>query len=238
MHRLKKYATAAFNPAFWRAIARGVMPTVEHLEALSSLNARTIIDVGANKGQFSLVARYAFPAAHIYAFEPLESARRSYASVVAGPVKMHALALGAEKGQATFFVTSRDDSSSLLAPGKGQQEAYGVDLSSTRIVDVARLEDVIGPEELVSPVLLKLDVQGGELDVLRGAAKLLDLIDAVYCEVSFVELYERQPTASDIITFLHAHGFSLRGVFNVSATRQFGSTQADLLFAKQQGAKS
>lgn len=232
MHRLKKYAMAAFNPAFWPAIARGVMPTVEHLEALRSLNARTIIDVGANKGQFSLLARHLFPAAQIYAFEPLESARRSYASVVAGPVKMHALALGAEKGQATFFVASRDDSSSLLAPGKRQQEAYGVDLSSTQIVDVARLEDVIKPGELVGPVLLKLDVQGGELNVLKGAVELLSLVDAIYCEVSFVELYEGQPTAGEIISFLHAHGFSLRGIFNISATKQFGSTQADLLFAK------
>jgi FkbM family methyltransferase len=235
MHRLKKYVTAALNPTFWPAIMRGVMPTVEHIGPLRSLNARTIIDVGANKGQFSLVARHLFPDAHIYAFEPLETARSRYESVVKAPLRMQALALGEEETSATFFIASRADSSSLLAPGKGQEQAYGVDLSSTMTVSVARLDQVIQPADLRDPVLLKLDVQGAELQVLRGAEKLLPLISAIYCEVSFVELYEQQPTASSIISFLDSLGFKLRGVFNMSTTRQFGPTQADLLFFREVG---
>lgn len=229
---LKKYFKAASNPAFWPAIARGVMPAVEHLDALRLLRPRTVIDVGANKGQFSLVARYLFPGAQIYAFEPLERERRLYRSVVSGPVQIHSVAAGAEKGRAQFFVASRRDSSSLLALGKGQEAAYGVALLSTTTVSVERLENVIDPGALLAPVLLKLDVQGGELQVLQGAEKLLPLVDAIYCEVSFVELYERQPAASVIIAFLHHHGFALRGVFNLSLTKQFGPTQADLLFSR------
>lgn len=219
-------------PVFWPVLARGVMPTVEHFDALRSLSPRTVIDVGANRGQFSLVAHYLFPTAQIYAFEPLESARRLYQSVVSGPVNMHSVALGAEKGSAKFFVASRADSSSLLAPGKGQETAYGVALSSTTTVRVERLEDVIDPEALVGPVLLKLDVQGAELQVLQGAAKLLPLVDTIYCEVSFLELYERQPTAGAIVSSLDRHGFALRGVFNLSVTKQFGPTQADFLFSR------
>jgi FkbM family methyltransferase len=194
------------------------MPTVEHLKALRSLGARTVIDVGANKGQFSLVARYLFPTARIYAFEPLESARHLYQSVVSGPVQMHAVALGEKKGSAKFFVTSRTDSSSLLTPGKGQDLAYGVALSSTTTVSVERLENVVESEALVGPVLLKLDVQ------------LLPLVNFIYCEVSFVELYEQQPTAGSIVSFLDRHKFTFRGVFNLSITKEFGPTQADLLF--------
>ena len=87
-------------------------------------------------------------------------------------------------------------------------------------------------ETLVGPVLLKLDVQGAELQVLQGAEKLLPIIDAIYCEVSFVELYERQPTAGAIVSFLDRHGFALRGVFNLSYTKEFGPTQADILFVR------
>lgn len=230
---LLKYAMAALNPAFWPAIARGVMPAVEHLAALRPLGARTVLDVGANKGQFSLAARHLFPTARIHAFEPLEDARRSYQSLVAEPTTMHAMALGAEKANARFFVATRADSSSLLEPGRRQELAYGVGLASTTNVDVARLDDVVGSNELVSPVLLKLDVQGAELQVLRGAAGLLPSIDAIYCEVSFVELYEQQAGAGDIVSFLTDRGFALRGIFNLSTTKQFGPTQADFLFLRR-----
>jgi FkbM family methyltransferase len=176
-----------------------------------------------------------FPGAQIHAFEPLESERRIYQSVMPGSVQVHSTALGEETGTADFFVASRADSSSLLAPGKGQQAAYGVGLSSTTTVSVDRLENVISATELVAPVLLKLDVQGAELQVLRGAEGLLPHVDAVYCEVSFVELYERQPKASAIVAFLDRHGFSLSGVFNLSVTRKFGPTQADFLFCRTRG---
>lgn len=211
------------------------MPTVEHIVALSSLEPRTVIDVGANKGQFSLVAHYLFPEAKIHAFEPLESERRIYQSVLSDLVQIHSTALGAEKGTADFFVASRADSSSLLEPGKGQQAAYGVGLSSTTTVSMDRLENVISATELVAPVLLKLDVQGAELEVLRGAEAILPYVDAIYCEVSFVELYERQPKASTIVSFLDRHGFALSGVFNLSVTRRFGPTQADFLFCRNGG---
>lgn len=230
MRALTKYLLAASRPAFWPALVRRVMPTVEHMAALKSFEAKTVLDVGANRGQFSIAARHVFPSAHIYAFEPLESARDCYRSVVTEPSRMHPFALGATKGSQTFFVTSRSDSSSLFLPGDGQRQAYGVGLSSTIIVPVERLDDVVKPAELVSPVLLKLDVQGAEIDVLKGATKLLFQIDAIYCEVSFVELYHQQPIASEIVSFLYDYGFSLRGVFNTSHTKRFGPTQADMLF--------
>ncbi len=82
------------------------------------------------------------------------------------------------------------------------------------------------------PVLFKIDVQGGELAVLNGALPLFDRLDAIYCELSFVELYQNQPKASNVIAFLSHNGFTLRGVFNISFTKRFGPTQGDFLFAR------
>jgi FkbM family methyltransferase len=227
-----KYLSAAIKPAFWPALARGVMPAVEHIDAIKGLNPKTLIDIGANKGQFSLVARYLFPKIEIHAFEPLERERNLLVSVVSKPLTVYESALGELEGEATFFVTSHADSSSLLKPGAGQKAAYGVGLSSTITVPVARLIDVIDIRELPRPILMKADVQGGELAVLKGAKEFLSSVDAIYCEASFVPLYELQPLAHELISYLAEQGFFLRGVFNQSTTARFGPTQADLMFSR------
>lgn len=207
------------------------MPAVEHTEAIGRLTLKTLIDVGANKGQFSLIVRYLFPDVEIHAFEPLETERKLYQLVVAEPVKLYSTALGAATGQATFFITSRRDSSSLLKPSAAQETAYGLAQTSSITVPVARLSQVVDISAMPRPILLKLDVQGSELDVLNGAEEILPFVDIIYCEASFVQLYERQPLAHEIASYLMQHGFALRGVFNQSITKELGPTQADFLFA-------
>ena len=230
INRVSKYLTALATPAFWPALAHGVIPAVEHVEALKLLQPKTLIDVGANKGQFSIVARYLFPKLQIHAFEPIESERKRYRSVVSEPVAIYPTALSDTTGHARFFIASRLDSSSLLAPGPGQKAAFGVVSSAETTVEVARLDEFFRPWNLIPPILLKLDVQGAELQVLRGADRILELIDAIYCEVSFVELYEAQPHADEIVAFLAHAGFAKRGAFNISSTRKCGPIQSDFLF--------
>jgi hypothetical protein len=87
-------------------------------------------------------------------------------------------------------------------------------------------------EQITRPALMKLDVQGAELDVLEGCGTLLQEIDYIYLEGSFVELYEGQALITDIVTFLDRHGFKFRGIYNTSYTRDYGTTQADFLFER------
>ncbi len=206
------------------------MPGLEHVDAMRRLSPSTLIDVGANKGQFSLMARHLFPKLEIHAFEPLETERRVYESVVSQPVTTYPVALGPENGEATFFVATRADSSSLLKPGEAQEIAYDVTHESTIKVPVSRMVDVLDFKSLPQPVLIKLDVQGAEIDVMKGAEDILPQVHYIYCEASFVPLYEGQFSAGQIIGYLARHGFMLRGVYNQSNTKDYGPTQADLLF--------
>src|ERR1700730_7725 len=69
--KCRKLLKALANPVYWRGLKYGVAPTIEHDAALAGLRVNTVIDVGANKGQFSLLTKRLFPTARICAFEPL-----------------------------------------------------------------------------------------------------------------------------------------------------------------------
>jgi FkbM family methyltransferase len=234
---LLKYRKALFSllrPQLWPALANGVAASIEHHAALADRPFKSIIDVGANRGQFVLFARMINRDATIVAFEPLEAPRRVCERLFARDprVIIKDVAIGASQHGALMFVAAKDDSSSLLAVGGVQHEVFGTTAQQTSPVQVRRLEDCIAAEDLASPALLKIDVQGGELDVLRGAESLLNGFAAIYVECSYVPLYEGQALASDVIAFLAQRGFSIAGVFNQHEHWRFGPVQADFLFVR------
>ncbi|MFX8747328.1 FkbM family methyltransferase, partial [Acinetobacter baumannii] len=91
--------------------------------------------------------------------------------------------------------------------------------------------------DLATPALLKIDVQGGELDVLKGAESLLSSFAAIYVECSYVSLYEGQALASDVIAFLAERGFLIAGVFNQHEHWRIGPVQADFLFVRMESSE-
>ena len=99
-------------------------------------------------------------------------------------------------------------------------------------VEVHRLDDVLQRADIAAPALLKLDVQGYELQALRGCETLLDAFAWVYCECSFVELYEGQVLADEVIAWLRAHGFALLGAYNMAFDHAARAVQADFLFGR------
>jgi hypothetical protein len=99
------------------------------------------------------------------------------------------------------------------------------------IVETRRLEAELELAKMARPTLLKIDVQGGEFEVLSGISDYA-AIDLIYIELSFVELYIGQPLFDDVYAFLRQRGFQLRGLFNASSTTAFGLTQVDALFGR------
>ena len=84
-----------------------------------------------------------------------------------------------------------------------------------------------------SPALLKLDVQGFEMDALRGCESLLHKFDLIYCECSFIELYTGQKLASDVIAWLAERDFPIKGIYNMSYDSDGVAIQADFLFQRE-----
>ena len=230
-----KLARVLAAPSYARALLRTrTAAAVEHEALLRRLAPATVIDVGANKGQFALAARRALPDATLHAFEvlpgPLATLRRNFdgdASFTA-----HALALSDAAGEATFHVASREDSSSLLGVGAAQEAVFDVREASAIRVPTARLDGLGLVEACVAPVLLKLDVQGAELQVLRGAEAVLDRLSHIYAECSYVELYQGQALFPEVRAWLEARDFVFRSAFNTHHDPKLGPVQADMLFQR------
>lgn len=233
-HRGLKAAKLVRTPRWRKAMQQGVAATVEHDRLPLDRDYRTVIDVGANRGQFALYARERFPNARIYSIEPLSGPRASIQRLFEDDTRVQVLdfAAGAAEGSAVINITHHDDSSSLLPPSKLQTSRFpGTYTEATETVAVRSLDDAIAANDLERPVLLKIDVQGFELEVLKGASKLLSQVDAVMTECSFVEFYEGQALFDDIYALLLEEGFRLSGGAMSAST---GATweQGDFVFKR------
>jgi FkbM family methyltransferase len=215
-----------------RGLRHGVAATVEHWQALGRLDVTTVVDIGANKGQFALFATAVFPAANIYSFEPLEEAAARFRKVFGSEVTLFETAIGPREMETCIYVSQRVDSSSLLPITTKQSEVFpGTELKEKRIIHVAPLTKYLGPQDIRAPALLKIDVQGYELEALRACELLLPLFQFIYVELSYVELYGGQALAGEVVRYLSEGQFQLLGVYNQSADLQGKPVQADFLFA-------
>ena len=210
----------------------GVAAGVEHWRALGGLGVATVVDVGANKGQFALLAIGAFPGAAIYRFEPLKEPAARLRKMLGAEVRLFETAIGPSKRKGIIYVSRRPDASSLLPIAKQSEIFPGTELKEERIIPIARLTKYLSSEDVKSPALLKIDVQGYELEVLKGCDPLLSLFRFVYVEASFIELYQGQALAGDVILYLVHRDFHLSGVYNQVTDSTRRPVQADFLFTK------
>lgn len=236
MKRVAKLLTILAVPPYLSALLpNGVAAAVEHASVLAHLDCMTVVDVGANRGQFALVARRCFPQAWIHSFEPLSEPMRSYRRVLGNDPRIatYQVALGCMTGEATMHVPRNDDSSSLLSVTTLQRQLHpGTTEESETKVRVGQLPDYIGTESLRSPALLKIDVQGYEMEVLRGCHELIEFFSYVYVECAFVELYEGQALADEIVAWLREQHFNLRGIHNITFDHHGQAVDADFLFVR------
>lgn len=232
MLRLKKLRVILAQPVSRHAFIRyRIMAGVEH-KAVLNRPLSTVVDIGANRGQFALAARV-ISGAKVISFEPLPKVAVLFQKVFSddSAVKLHVAAIGEKAEKKMMHLSARDDSSSLLEIGEAQSSFFpGTHEVDTLEVRVGTLDEFLMREEIVRPAMLKLDVQGFELQALAGCESLISNFDYVYCECSFVELYKNQKLAGEVIDYLRTLGFSLSGIYNPSYDRVGNCIQADLFF--------
>ncbi len=197
--------------------------SLERLKA-AGLELATVFDVGVAKGTPELYG--VFDGVRYVLVEPLEESRPFMDAIVAqhpGSIAIHAAA-GRQIGEASFVVSPNlSGSSFILNPKHGQK----------RTVPVVTLDEVAAVHGLAGPYLLKLDVQGFELEVLAGAEQVLGQTAAVIAEVSLwgdrkgVGMTQFLP----LVSWLHERGLVLYDIAAI-IRRDFDDaiTEMDLVF--------
>src|SRR5262249_1907639 len=128
----------------------GVAATVEHTAALNRFMFDSIVDIGANKGQFATFARARFPQSRIISFEPLDRPARIFEALFCNDpeTRLVRAAVSSQRGSLLVKVTAEDDSSSSLNIGKLQSQAFGTIVVDTREVPAGPLSDFICDDDL------------------------------------------------------------------------------------------
>lgn len=190
-----------------------------------------IIDVGANKGQFSKVIRHFYPKSQIYAFEPVPEIFQKTKSNFAGVhnYEIYNVALGNADGEVSFNKNEYGHISSFLEVS-GENKHYPKTRNSEIKVQIKKLDDLFRAEQFKGKTLLKLDVQGFELEVLKGADNLLKNIDYVIIEANLENLYVDQPTFTEINTFLNLYKFEVYGMLDFNIGKQNKYIEIDILY--------
>jgi FkbM family methyltransferase len=189
-----------------------------------------IIDGGANIGSITDTLLGYYPSAAIHAFEPIphlaDALRTKYAR--RPNVVVHAKALGAEPKTLTFHQLNNIGASSFLKPTGITKKYHGhkVDVSIELAVEQVRLDDVVDG----GIDILKLDLQGYELEALKGAERSLPSTKLILIEVEFVPLYENQPLFGDIDVFLREQGFSLLNLYELWTHPDGQLTSGDAIY--------
>jgi FkbM family methyltransferase len=173
----------------------------------------TIIDVGANRGQFARRAREWFPNAVIHCFEPLPAAAEElyqWADRQKTKVNVHKIAIGAESGKAMMWHhIDHDFSSSFLRATVNTDDLFPQTRRRDQVEVTVSTLDEIFINELATGfdgLLVKLDVQGFEQQVIAGGRKIFGVSDIVILEISVRQLYYGQPEFAQIVAELSELG--------------------------------
>lgn len=192
-----------------------------------------VIDVGAREGEFGWWLRGTGYRGRIVSFEPNSDHHDMLRRVASrdGNWDVQPFALGAEDATATINITEQTHFSSFHEPGPLAVESFPESrVVERREVPVRRLdglfhEAVAGIRE--PRVYLKLDTQGWDLEVLRGAEGCLAQVAAVQTEVSFRALYVDMPSFADSWKALTVYGYAISGIFPITVDQKLRLVEGD-----------
>jgi FkbM family methyltransferase len=199
---------------------------------------KTVFDVGANEGQSAREFLRHFPAAQIFSFEPTPATFQSLKCLAGSEPRLTAVnqALGETPGQVSFNENAFHQTNSILPSNRQGEEYLGPAVTEHQRkikVEMTTLDAFCRQTSVERIDLLKVDVQGFELSVLKGAHDTLaaSKIGCIVLEISFIPLYQNQATFHDLTTLLATHRYDLMGFYDFAHSAQNRLMWCEMMFA-------
>jgi FkbM family methyltransferase len=189
------------------------------------IQPQTIIDVGAFEGDWSRMARRIWPNSRILMFEP-NLAKQAHLSLVSSNINASVFCelLGAEDHTVVTY-NIMESGSSVLSERSPLHRI--VERRSLRRIDCIL-------QEIEAPAFLKIDTQGYEVEVLKGATSILRSIDAILLEVAIIEVNEGAPLLHDVVAYMNSLGFVTYDVLEIHRRPlDKALNQIDILFIRE-----
>jgi FkbM family methyltransferase len=177
-----------------------IPPALERLR-VNGFSPTSIFDVGAYSGEFAKICRVNWPSAKLTCFEVLPqrvAELRGWCEHDGNAVVVEAL-LGAKVKNAVPF-HEMETASSVL-------EEHIPQTAPIRAFPMQTIDEVVSSKTAAVPDFLKLDVQGYELEVLKGAQDTLPRVSAVLAEVNLIDIHKGAPLLDELVLFMRDMGF-------------------------------
>jgi FkbM family methyltransferase len=205
---------------------------------LAAKNITNIVDAGAYVGDIAKIFLTLFPDTKIYAFEPanstflkLKSNTKNYSNI-----KPRQAALSSRRGIATLYINKQNSTNALSEIGSMSKKylSWQTETISTEKVQLLTLDSWIKINRVKSVEILKMDVQGHELELLKGAVQSLkSSVRLIYTKVRFVRIYKKDCLFSDVDTYLNKFGFKLFQIYNLTIGNDRRLITGDAIFVHE-----
>ena len=221
--------------AHYRPLRTDAFAVQKHL--LSGHACRSIFDVGGFHGDVAQTYAEMFPQAEIYTFEPFPPSHEQLAARFRNNPRIHVVqgAVSSRSGESTFHVNVNPATNSLLATGQGAAVEGAAVTTEVISVPTLTLDEFCQSRELKAPEILKFDIQGNELEALRGANHVLQSNGPllIYLEVLFERLYKNCALFCDIAGFLQEKGYELYNLYELQHSPEGRLEYGDALFVSK-----
>jgi FkbM family methyltransferase len=208
-----------------RITYREALSHVKHL----GLEPRTVIDVGVAAGTPDLYE--AFPNARILLVEAVQEAEPHLQAIAARLPKVEYVIAAASSCSGSIVMHVHPDGERSSSYWESD---YVLDDVETREVPAVTLDELRRDRHLEGPFLLKIDVQGAELDVLVGASETLARTEYVILETSLFQFFSGAPLVGEVIAFMQERGFVVYDVLSIQHRALDGAVSVmDLAFVKE-----